>query len=86
MKVLSFRDLRDRGIPFTRQHIHKLVTRGEFPAPFKIGANTNAWADSEIDKYMKDRIAKRDTALRKGATPRSPGRSRKAADRAGAPA
>lgn len=63
MKVLSFRDLRDRGIPFTRQHIHKLVKRGEFPSPFKIGANTNAWNDSEIDQYLKDRFAKRQTKM-----------------------
>jgi prophage regulatory protein len=63
MKVLSFRDLRDRGIPFTRQHIHKLVKRGEFPSPFKIGGNTNAWNDSEIDKYLKDRFAQRQTKM-----------------------
>jgi prophage regulatory protein len=62
MKVLSFRDLREKGIPFSRQYVHKLVRRGEFPAPFKIGVKTNAWNDSEIDGYLKDRFAKRKAA------------------------
>jgi prophage regulatory protein len=60
MKVLAFRDLREKGIPFTRQHIHRLVRQGQFPRPFKIGTKTNAWNDSEIDEYLKDRLARRD--------------------------
>jgi prophage regulatory protein len=59
MKVLAFRDLRDKGIPFTRQWIHKLTRRGEFPPPVKIGSKTNAWVESEIDQYLEDRLAKR---------------------------
>jgi prophage regulatory protein len=61
MKVLAFGDLRGKGIPFTRQHIHKLVKRREFPQPFKIGAKTNAWDESEIDEYLKGRSARRHT-------------------------
>lgn len=60
MKVLAFRDLRDKGIPFCRQHITKLIKRGEFPAPLKIGLKTNAWAESEVDQYLKDRLARRE--------------------------
>jgi prophage regulatory protein len=60
MKMLSLRDLRDKGIPFTRQHIHKLIKQRKFPAPVKLGENTNAWPDNEIDAYLKDCIAKRD--------------------------
>jgi prophage regulatory protein len=48
MKMLSLRDLRDRGIPFTRQHIHRLIKQGKFPAPAKLGENTNAWIEPEI--------------------------------------
>jgi prophage regulatory protein len=60
MKVLSFSDLRDRGIPFCRQYVHKLIKKGEFPPPLKIGGKTNAWVESEIDQYLKDRLARRD--------------------------
>jgi prophage regulatory protein len=59
MKVLAFRDLRAKGIPFCRQHITKLVKKGKFPAPGKIGLKTNAWDESEIDQYLEDRLTKR---------------------------
>jgi prophage regulatory protein len=60
MVVLSFPELGERGIRFTRQHLHRLIRAGKFPAPIKIGENTNAWVEPEIDQYMKDRIAARD--------------------------
>jgi prophage regulatory protein len=68
MKILSFRDLRDRGIPWTRQHVHRLVKTGNFPAPFKIGGKTNAWDEGEIDEYLKGRLARRNEAQMKMAS------------------
>jgi prophage regulatory protein len=58
--VLSHEDLRDRGIKYSRQHIHRLIKRGLFPRPVKIGAGTNAWLENEIDQYLQDRSAERD--------------------------
>jgi prophage regulatory protein len=60
MRVLETRDLRDKGIHWTRQHLHRLVRQGRFPRPFKLGNKTNAWTEEEIDNYVKDRIAMRD--------------------------
>ena len=60
MVVLSFPELKNLGVRFSRQHIRRLVKAGKFPAPIKIGENTNAWLESEIDRYLKDRIAERD--------------------------
>lgn len=62
MKFLGFNDLREKGIPWTRQHTHRLISAGKFPKPVKIGENTNAWPEPEIDQYLKDRIAERDAA------------------------
>lgn len=62
MKVLGLDDLKGRGIPFSRQHIHRLIRQGKFPRPFKIGDRTNGWTDEEIDQYLKTRIAERDSA------------------------
>jgi Prophage CP4-57 regulatory protein (AlpA) len=31
-----------------------------FPKPVKLGAGANAWPESEIAKYLEDRIAARD--------------------------
>jgi prophage regulatory protein len=38
--MLSTADLKDKGIPWSRQHISRLVKQRKFPAPVKIGANT----------------------------------------------
>jgi predicted DNA-binding transcriptional regulator AlpA len=63
MRFLSAKDLRDRGIKFSRQHRHRLIKQGKFPPPVKIGANTNAWPEPEIDAYQENCIRKRDAEL-----------------------
>ena len=60
VRVLSDEDLRDRGIKYSRQHRHRLIKRGLFPRPVKMGGGTNAWLENEIDQYLQDRIADRD--------------------------
>jgi prophage regulatory protein len=59
-RMLSHADLQDRGIKYSRQHIHRLVKRGLFPRPVKLGGGTNAWPENEIDQYLEERIAARD--------------------------
>jgi prophage regulatory protein len=65
MRMLNLSDLRGRGIPFSRQHIHRLVAAGKFPRPAKIGENTNAWPEPEIEQYLKRCIAARDAGAGK---------------------
>ena len=56
-KPLSFAELKTtKGIPFSRQHVYRLVSAGEFPAPIKLGAMTNAWLEHEIDAWLDARI------------------------------
>jgi prophage regulatory protein len=63
MKMLSLSDLRaKKGVPFSRQHIHRLIRQRKFPVPVKVGANTNGWVESEIDEYIANCVAKRDAA------------------------
>jgi prophage regulatory protein len=64
MRVLGDEGLREKGILFSRQHRHRLVKAGKFPAPIKVGANTNVWVEAEIDQYLKACIAKRDAQRR----------------------
>jgi prophage regulatory protein len=59
-KVLSFKDLRERGISYSRVHIHRLVGAGKFPRPIKIGANRTAWLERELDDWLDAKIAERD--------------------------
>jgi prophage regulatory protein len=60
MRLLDLKGLREKGIKFSRMHISRLVRQKKFPRPVKIGANTNAWPETDIDQYIKDCIAARD--------------------------
>ncbi len=63
MRMLDLSDLRDRkGIKFSRQHLYRLVKAGKFPRPVKLGGNTNAWVEAEVDKYLTRRVEERDLA------------------------
>jgi prophage regulatory protein len=61
MRFLYPEDLRARGILYSRQHLHRLIKAGIFPAPIKPGSGGhNAWVEDEIDAYQKARVAERD--------------------------
>jgi prophage regulatory protein len=60
MNVLDYAALRDRGIRYTKTHLWRLWTSGQFPKPTKIGGGRNVWLESEIDAYIKARLAARD--------------------------
>ena len=68
---LAYSDLAGRGIPFTRQHIARLIKQGRFPAPIKLGIGTNRWIASEVDAWFIQRMADRDAQLarRRGSAP-----------------
>ena len=74
MRLSSFPELRTVwGIPYTRQHIYRLVRAGKFPAPIKLGDGpgaSNAWPNAELEQYLADRIAARDTRIAAEATKR----------------
>ena len=55
-KFLRYADLKPRGIPFARQHIRRLIDTRKFPEPVRIGANTIAWLESDIDDWLRERI------------------------------
>lgn len=60
MRLLDYEDLRQRGIKYSRPQIWRLIKAGRFPKPIKLGANRNAWVESEIDALIEARIAERD--------------------------
>jgi prophage regulatory protein len=61
MRFLYPEDLRALGITYSRQHLHRLIKAGIFPAPVKPGTGgLNAWIDSEVEAYQQSRVAERD--------------------------
>jgi prophage regulatory protein len=62
MKLLDYDALADKGIKFSGTHIWRLIRSSDFPKPVKIG-NRNHWVETEIDKYIADKLARRDGAV-----------------------
>lgn len=52
---VSFKQLREHGIPFSRRYLRTLVARGLFPVPKQIGANRIGWLLSELNAWKASR-------------------------------
>jgi prophage regulatory protein len=59
-RLLTYQDLRARGIPWTRVHVGRLETAGKFPQHIDLGANSIAWFEDEIDAFLEEKAAERD--------------------------
>ena len=42
-------------VPYSIQHIYRLMHRGEFPLAVKVGASRVAWKESEIREWIENR-------------------------------
>ena len=62
MRFLRYKDLKPHGVPWSRQHLGRLIRAKKFPAPVKIGANSIAWVEGEVFEYLEEKIAERDAA------------------------
>lgn len=62
MRVLSYADLKSKGIPFSKVWIRKLVLDGKFPKPIRLGENRNGFIEAEVEKWLKARANERDVA------------------------
>ena len=64
MRVLSLSELRSvKGIPYSREHLRRLMIAGRFPKPVKLGPAVNsraAWPEEEVDQWLAARTAERD--------------------------
>ena len=61
MKLVTFPELRLRkGIPWTRQHVSREERAGRFPKRVRIGHNSIAWVEEEVDDWVEARIADRE--------------------------
>jgi len=58
-RLLTFSDLKARGMPWTRMHIGRLEAAGKFPRHIKVGANRIAWFEDEIDHFLEAKAAER---------------------------
>jgi prophage regulatory protein len=62
-RLLSYEDLKDKGIKFSRQWILQLMKEKKFPQTIALGTGHSvAFIESEIDSWIEERIAERDNS------------------------
>ncbi len=58
MRMLSKRQVREKVL-YSPAHIARLEAAGKFPKRVQLGPSRVGWLESEIDDWLKERIAKR---------------------------
>jgi prophage regulatory protein len=62
LRLLSYRELKLRGIPYSRTHLRRLEALGKFPRHITLGEGLGAliaWPEHEVDQWIAERIARR---------------------------
>lgn len=57
-KVVRWPTVNER-VGLCRSYIHKLISKGQFPQPIKLGQRASGWLESEIDAWLEERINSR---------------------------
>ena len=62
-KLVSKKELKSIfGVPYSFAHIARLEAAGDFPKRIQLGACRVAWIAEEVQAWIDERIATRDTA------------------------
>jgi prophage regulatory protein len=59
--LIPYRDLKAKGVPYSKPHLWRLEKAGKFPKRVPIGASRYGYVESEIDAYIGELIGARDT-------------------------
>ena len=62
MKFLSKKQVREKVL-YSFAHIARLEAAGKFPKRVQLGPGRVGWVEEEIEEWMRERIAKRQTHL-----------------------
>ena len=46
----------DVRIPYSRAHLYRLESQGEFPTRRRIGRNRIAWVRAEVEQWLSDKM------------------------------
>jgi prophage regulatory protein len=63
MKLLSYDELRAKGIPYSRVHLRRRERELTFPLHVEIGEGRIGWIEAEIDDWLAALAAKRNAAM-----------------------
>ena len=54
-RLLSYKDLHEVGVSFSRNYLRKLINDGKFPQPIRVGPCTLAWDKAVIRAWVEER-------------------------------
>jgi prophage regulatory protein len=60
MKLIAMHALDDKGIPYSRAHLYRLIRAKKFPEPIRLGENRIAFIEDEIDAWLEGKRTERD--------------------------
>jgi prophage regulatory protein len=66
LRFLRLSEVRNR-VPYSRATIYRLITAGQFPQPYSLGARAVAWLESDVTAWIEARLS----AQAPGANPQS---------------
>lgn len=56
MKILTFEQLlSEKGVPYSRDHLRRLIKAGKFPSPFQLSESRIAWREADVDEWLNSR-------------------------------
>ena len=55
-RFLRFPEVQQR-VPWAKSTFYLKISRGEFPAPYRLGNRSVAWLESDIDEFIRSRVA-----------------------------
>jgi prophage regulatory protein len=70
--LISYRELKARGVPYSKPHLWRLERAGKFPKRVPIGPARYGYIVSEIDDYIAALVAARDAGARNGKSGKKP--------------
>jgi prophage regulatory protein len=56
LRILRLPQVRDR-VSFSTSGIYALISANKFPKPIKLSAQSVGWIESEIDEWLRERVA-----------------------------
>ena len=55
VRLLSLAQLREKGIPFGKDHLRRMWQRGDFPKPIYLSERKFAWRETDVDHWIVER-------------------------------
>jgi Predicted transcriptional regulator len=55
VRVIRFKELKER-VGYSRMHIDRLEKNGKFPRRIRLGENSVAWVESEVDDWISAKM------------------------------